>query len=49
MSPKDVQDRLGHQSIEMTLNVYAHVTAKRQKQIADTFSDFMSSTSKPTL
>ncbi|MDU7245127.1 MAG: tyrosine-type recombinase/integrase [Clostridia bacterium] len=48
MSPKDVQDRLGHQSIEMTLNVYAHVTAKRQKHIADSFGNFMSSTSKTT-
>lgn len=29
-NPKDVQDRLGHKSIEITMQIYAHVTLKMQ-------------------
>jgi site-specific recombinase XerD len=29
-NPKDVQHRLGHKNIEVTLQIYSHVTLKMQ-------------------
>lgn len=37
----DVKDRLGHNDIQTTLNIYAHVTKQQQKDTADIFSRFM--------
>ncbi|MDO4679736.1 MAG: site-specific integrase [Aerococcus sp.] len=38
---KDVQTRLGHSSIEMTLNVYTHVTKEQETKTAQIFANFM--------
>jgi integrase len=35
--PKIVQERLGHQDIETTLNIYSHVTTSLQKDASDKF------------
>ncbi|MGN7938540.1 tyrosine-type recombinase/integrase [Metabacillus sp. 22489] len=40
-SLKDVQERLGHSSIKMTGDIYAHVTPKMQEKSTQLFSDFM--------
>ncbi len=32
---KDVQYRLGHKSVQVTLDIYSHVTAKMQSQTLD--------------
>jgi integrase len=37
--PKVVADRLGHTSIEMTINRYSHVTAELQRSAADAFAE----------
>lgn len=34
-NPKDVQQRLGHKNIEVTLQIYAHVTLKMQNDTID--------------
>lgn len=35
VNPKIVQERLGHASIETTLNIYSHVSMKEQRKAAD--------------
>lgn len=35
--PKIVSERLGHSSIEMTMNTYSHVTFDMQKESSDRF------------
>lgn len=39
---KEVQERLGHSSIETTMNIYDHVTENRREDAADKFANFMS-------
>ena len=34
---KDVQERLGHTDIKITMNTYSHVTPKMRKQTVDIF------------
>ncbi|WP_353936496.1 tyrosine-type recombinase/integrase [uncultured Brevibacillus sp.] len=41
--PKIVSERLGHSSIQMTLNTYSHVTFYMQKESADRFGQAMNS------
>lgn len=41
VSPKDVQERLGHKNINTTLGIYAHVTKKSRDQVAKIFDDHM--------
>lgn len=36
---KDVQDRLGHKTIDMTMNTYSHVTKKMQTQTIELFEN----------
>ncbi|WP_213335426.1 tyrosine-type recombinase/integrase [Enterococcus casseliflavus] len=37
---KEAQERLGHSSIEITSNIYTHLSAKRKKQTAEKLSKF---------
>jgi len=46
--PKIVQERLGHASIEMTLDIYSHVTPGLQEAAAKRFDDFMTPKSEVT-
>lgn len=39
---KEVQERLGHTDIKTTMNIYAHVTARKREETADKFATFMS-------
>lgn len=43
MSLKEVQERLGHENIDMVLEVYNHVNKKNQAKAGDTFAKFISS------
>lgn len=43
VSIPDVKDRLGHKDIKMTMNIYNHVTEKKQQHVIDLFSTYMSS------
>lgn len=38
---KDVQKRLGHNDLDTTLEIYAHVTEHSEKKLAKTFSDYI--------
>lgn len=38
MPPKVLQERLGHSSIQMTMDVYSHVMPNMQQEAAETFS-----------
>ena len=40
-SLKEVQERLGHTDIKVTMNIYAHVTQKKKDETAMKFADFM--------
>ncbi|MFC3928428.1 site-specific integrase [Streptococcus caprae] len=40
---KEVQERLGHEDIKTTMNIYAHVTKEVKEQTAQKFAQFMSS------
>lgn len=42
-SMKEVQERLGHSNISMTMDVYTHVTQARKTKTAQTFVKFMNS------
>ncbi|GGE58320.1 tyrosine-type recombinase/integrase [Priestia taiwanensis] len=44
--PKIVQDRLGHSSIQMTLDKYSHVTENMQQKAAENFENIINSTHK---
>lgn len=37
----EVKDRLGHSSIQTTMDIYTHITDKRKNETADTFANFM--------
>lgn len=39
---KDVQDRLGHRDIKITLDIYTHVTQKNKTETIDKFSNYLS-------
>lgn len=39
---KEVQERMGHTDIKTTMNVYAHVTDKKDKKTGNRFAQFMS-------
>lgn len=38
---KEVQRRMGHENIQTTMNVYAHVCKDGQKKVVDTFKNYM--------
>lgn len=38
---QQVQDRLGHDNIQTTMNVYAHVTQKQRDNLADKFASYI--------
>ncbi|MGX7132387.1 site-specific integrase [Enterococcus songbeiensis] len=38
---KQVQDRLGHDDAQTTMNIYAHVSKSSREQLADTFNKFI--------
>ena len=40
--PKIVQERLGHSSIEMTLDIYSHVAPGMQEAAAKRFDEILS-------
>ncbi|WP_251869803.1 tyrosine-type recombinase/integrase [Enterococcus italicus] len=40
-SIKEVQDRLGHSDVKVTMNIYAHVTKERKEETAMKFANFM--------
>ncbi|WP_413774830.1 site-specific integrase [Cytobacillus firmus] len=40
-SLKEVQERLGHSSIKITGDIYAHVTPRMQEKSVQKFSEFM--------
>ena len=40
-SIKEVQERLGHSSYEVTLNIYTHVTPERKEETADKFAQYV--------
>ncbi|QWU15714.1 Site-specific recombinase XerD [Paenibacillus sophorae] len=42
-SIKEVQERLGHSDIKMTMNIYTHVTNAAKEKTADRFEKFMES------
>ncbi|MBI2859659.1 MAG: site-specific integrase [Chloroflexi bacterium] len=44
--PKIVQERLGHASIQVTLDTYSHVTPGLQEAAARRFDDGMATTDK---
>ncbi|MED4240003.1 tyrosine-type recombinase/integrase [Priestia megaterium] len=41
VSLKEVQERLGHSSIKMTGDIYAHVTNKMKNNASKKFSEYM--------
>lgn len=40
-SIKEVQDRLGHSDIKVTMNIYAHVTEKAKEKTAEKFAKYV--------
>lgn len=38
-NPKDIQERLGHSIIDITLNIYSHLTKKIKKETVNIFED----------
>jgi len=42
LNPKDVQARLGHESVDITLKIYAHVSAQRSHKTTNVFAEYMS-------
>lgn len=41
VEPKVISERLGHASIQITLDLYSHVTEKMEKEVPNVFSDIM--------
>lgn len=39
---KEVQERLGHEDIRTTMNIYAHVTENTKEKTAEKFAQLMS-------
>lgn len=44
--PKIVSERLGHSNIQMTLNLYSHVTPDMQQDASNRFEETMKSVKK---
>lgn len=42
VSPKVISERLGHSSIQVTLDLYSHVTKKMEKEVPNVFAKVMS-------
>lgn len=40
-SIKEVQERLGHENIQTTMDIYAHVTQKAKNDVADKFASYI--------
>ncbi|HFH9921521.1 TPA: tyrosine-type recombinase/integrase [Streptococcus suis] len=40
-SIKEVQERLGHENIQTTMDIYAHVTQKAKNEVADKFASYI--------
>lgn len=40
-SIKEVQERLGHEDVQTTMNIYTHVTAKQNKNAVDKLSSYL--------
>ena len=40
---EDVKERLGHASIQTTMNIYTHVTKSRKEETAKRFAEYMES------
>ncbi|MET3634195.1 site-specific recombinase XerD [Streptococcus porcorum] len=40
-SIKEVQERLGHEDIKTTMNIYAHVTENVKEKTAEKFAQFL--------
>lgn len=38
---KEVQERLGHENIQTTMDIYAHVTQKAKDEVADKFASYI--------
>ncbi|MGK9502946.1 UNVERIFIED_CONTAM: tyrosine-type recombinase/integrase, partial [Melissococcus plutonius] len=38
---KEVQNRLGHSDITMTLNIYTHVSAEVEKRTSEVFANYV--------
>ncbi|MFB8504840.1 tyrosine-type recombinase/integrase [Enterococcus durans] len=38
---KDVQERLGHSSIQITMDLYIHITDKRKEETAAQFAKYI--------
>lgn len=38
---KEVQERLGHENIQTTMDIYAHVTQKAKNEVADKFASYI--------
>ena len=38
---KEVQERLGHENIQTTMDIYAHVTQKAKNEVADKFATYI--------
>lgn len=39
---KDVQDRLGHRDVKITLEIYTHITQKNKTDTIDKFANYLS-------
>lgn len=44
VSMKEVQQRLGHKDISVTMNIYAHVTQSRSTEVAELFAEHVNQT-----
>lgn len=44
VSVKDVQTRLGHKDVKITLEIYTHVTNKSKMESIDKFENYLNST-----
>ena len=39
---KDISERLGHSDVNITLNIYTHLTEVKKKDTSDLFAKYMS-------
>mgnify|MGYP003467005778 CR=1 FL=1 len=39
---KEVQDRLGHKDVKITLEIYTHITQKNKADTIDKFANYLS-------
>lgn len=40
---KDVQERLGHKNVQITLNIYSHVTQQKKQETVEKFANYLES------